>query len=427
VSARGRWRIWIDTGGTFTDCLAVDPTGMLRRAKVLSSGTLRATAAAAADGAVLRLHESWGARADVVRGMELRVLGRGGDTARVAAYDPATGEARLDGAVRAEAGDACELAAGEEAPVLAARLVTGTPAGTPLPPLDMRLATTRGTNALLERRGARTAFFVTRGFGDLLLIGNQQRPDLFALAIRRSPPLYEVVEEVDARLAADGAVLRAPDPGALREAARRAVDAGARSAAVALMHAYRDPAQERAVRDVLLEAGFEHVSLSSELAPFLGLLPRAQTATVDAYLGPVIGRYLDGVRAHLGREGRLHVMTSAGGLVRPEAFRAKDSLLQRPGGRRGGRGAGGTPLRGSARDRLRHGRHQHRRRAVDGDVEYAGSTRWAARGIVAPRWPSRAWPRAAARSAPSTRRGCAWARRARAPPPARPATAPAGR
>jgi 5-oxoprolinase (ATP-hydrolysing) len=73
-------------------------------------------------------------------------------------------------------------------------------------------------------------------------------------------------------------------------------DAGARSAAVALMHAYRDPAQERALRDVLLEAGFEHVSLSSELAPFLGLLPRAQTAVVDAYLGPVIGRYLDGVR-----------------------------------------------------------------------------------------------------------------------------------
>jgi 5-oxoprolinase (ATP-hydrolysing) len=384
VSDIGRWRVWIDTGGTFTDCLAVDPSGMLRRAKVLSSGTLRATAAIPARGAVLRLRESWGARADVVRGMELRVLGRGGDPARVVSYDPATGEARLDRAVRAQAGDACELSAGEEAPVLAARLVTGTPAGTPLPPLDMRLATTRGTNALLERRGARTAFFVTRGFGDLLRIGNQQRPDLFALEIRRPPPLYEIVEEVDARLAADGTVLRTPDAGALRAAARRAVEAGARAAAVALMHAYRDPAQERAVRDALLEAGFEHVSLSSELAPFLGLLPRAQTAVVDAYLGPVIGRYLDGVRSHLGREGRLHVMTSAGGLVRPDAFRARDSLFSGPAG-----GVMGAALAGRRSGQSRviafdMGGTSTDVARVDGEVEYAWEHEVAGARIVAP-------------------------------------------
>jgi 5-oxoprolinase (ATP-hydrolysing) len=379
-----RWRIWIDTGGTFTDCLALDPGGVLHRTKVLSSGALRATVAAAPVADVLRLREGWGAEVDVVRGMALRVLGGDAAAARVTAYDPATGTARLDGPVRARAGDACELSGTEEAPVLAARLVTGTPAGAPLPPLEMRLATTRGTNALLERRGARTAFFVTRGFGDLLRIGDQQRPDLFALAVEKTPPLHEVVEEVDARLAAGGGVLRAPDPGRVREAARRAFAAGARSAAVALMHAFRDPAQEEAVRDALLEAGFEHVSLSSELAPFLGLLPRARTAVVDAYLAPVVEGYLHGVRRDLGAGARLHVMTSAGGLVRPERFRARDSLFSGPaGGVVGAALAGrraGVPrviafdMGGTSTDVAR----------VDDDFEYAWEHEVAGVRIVAP-------------------------------------------
>ncbi|HEV2148011.1 MAG TPA: hydantoinase/oxoprolinase family protein, partial [Longimicrobiaceae bacterium] len=224
-----------------------------------------------------------------------------------------------------------EVRSPEEAPVLAARLVTGTPAGGPLPPLAMRLATTRGTNALLERRGAPTALWITRGFGDLLEIGTQQRPELFALRVEKPAPLYAEVVEVPERLAADGSVLRPLDVEALAPVAERLVRSGVRVAAVALMHSFRNPAHEHALRDLLLRAGFEAVSCSADLAPFIRLLPRAETAVVDAYLDPTLSGYLAGVRGALGG-GRLHVMTSAGGLVRPEDFRPRDSLLSGPAG-----------------------------------------------------------------------------------------------
>ncbi|HXO21990.1 MAG TPA: hydantoinase/oxoprolinase family protein, partial [Thermoanaerobaculia bacterium] len=232
------------------------------------------------------------------------------------------------------AGAAVELQAAEEAPVLAARLVTATPPGQPLPPLAMRLATTRGTNALLERKGAATALFITRGFADLLRIGTQQRPDLFALDIRRPAPLYGAVVEVAERLAADGSVLVPLDEAALagleREAGRLRSQ-GFAAAAVALLHSYRNAVHEEAVAGALRRAGFAHVSLSAELAPFIQILPRAETAVVDAYLSAPIEGYLSRVAGAL-PQGSLHVMTSAGGLVRASSFRAKDSLLSGPAG-----------------------------------------------------------------------------------------------
>jgi 5-oxoprolinase (ATP-hydrolysing) len=378
------WQIWIDTGGTFTDCLAVDPHGTLRRAKVLSSSALRAVVAEVESADTLRVAEEWGAAAGVVDGLEMRVLGSHAAPARIAFYDPASGRMRLEGATGGiSRGAAVEVRSAEEAPILAARLVTGTAFGAALPPLAMRLATTRGTNALLERRGAPTALFITRGFGDLLRIGTQQRPDLFALDVRRPAPLYAESVEVAERRAADGAVLLPLDLAEARAAAQRLASAGLRSAAVALAHAFRDPAHERALADALREAGFEHVSISSALAPFIGLLARAETAVVDAYLGPVIGRYLQGVRGALGG-GRLHVMTSAGGLVRPEDFRAKDSLLSGPAG-----GVVGAALAGRRSGHARviafdMGGTSTDVARVDGDFEYVWEHEVGGARIVAP-------------------------------------------
>ena len=229
----------------------------------------------------------------------------------------------------AEAGLACELRSPEEAPVLAARLVTGTPPGSPLPEIAVRLATTRGTNALLERKGAATALFITRGFADLLRIGTQQRPELFALAIEKPEPLYHQVVEVPERLAADGSVLTPLDLDALRPEAERALAAGCVSAAVALMHSYRNPRHEEELGRFLRRLGFRWVSLSAPLAPLIKLLPRAETAVVDACLSPILEEYRAGVAGAV-PEGTLHVMTSAGGLVRADAFRAKDALLSGP-------------------------------------------------------------------------------------------------
>ncbi|HEX9940058.1 MAG TPA: hydantoinase B/oxoprolinase family protein, partial [Longimicrobium sp.] len=149
--------------------------------------------------------------------------------------------------------------------------------------------------------------------------------------VQTREPLYDTVVEVDERLAADGTVLQAVSAEALAPIAGQLAADGIDAAAVALMHAYRNPAHERAVAEALRCAGFRHVSLSHELAPLIKLLPRAETAVVDATLAPVIRDYLQRVGTAL-HGGRLHVTTSAGGLVRPEEFRAKDSLLSGPAG-----------------------------------------------------------------------------------------------
>ncbi len=331
------WRVWVDTGGTFTDGVAIDPEGRVRRAKVLSSSAVRARVAAAPRGRRVVLaglpegvpdgfFAGWrlaALHADGGREIGVGVAGSTADGALELANDPG-----LD----LVAGDRVELRSAEEAPVVAARLLTGTPAGSPLPPIALRLATTRGTNALLERRGAPVALFVTRGFGDLLAIGDQRRPDLFAVAVVKPRPLYEQAVEVDERLAADGSVLVPLDPAAVEAAGRRLVSEGIEAAAVAFLHGYANPAHERAAGEALSRAGMRRVALSAELAPLIGLLPRAETAVVDAYLGEALTGYLDRVAGALGAGGSLHVMTSAGGLVRRSEFRPKDSLLSGPAG-----------------------------------------------------------------------------------------------
>jgi 5-oxoprolinase (ATP-hydrolysing) len=422
------WRLAVDTGGTFTDCLAVDPRGRLRRAKVLSTAALRTRIAARLGEAAVRLMPIGGAGggplpAGFFAGCSLRLLASGGAGAagwRVLASGPegprsaadspagyaaaaavaavaaaAVGAAgpdrrlgatlRLDGPLPPGelAGAAVELQAAEEAPVLAARLVTATPPGQPLPPLAMRLATTRGTNALLERKGAPVALFLTRGFADLLRIGTQQRPELFALAVERPAPLYRAVVEVDERLAADGSEIAPLDLAALLGPAGELLAAGVPCAAVALLHSYRNPRHERELGAFLRELGFRHVSLSAELAPLIKLLPRAETAVVDAYLAPVLADYLAAVAAEL-PSGALHVMTSAGGLVRASSFRAKDSLLSGPAGgvvgaARAGRASGferviAFDMGGTSTDVAR----------FDGDFEYLFEHRVGDAHLVAP-------------------------------------------
>lgn len=286
---------------------------------MLSTSALRGRIAERLGPATLRIEAGWSVPDGFLEGFTFALLGGAGR--KVIRQTGALLE--LDGPV--EEGSAFELRSPEEAPILAARLVTGTPLGEPLPEIAMRLATTRGTNALLERKGAPTALFITRGFADLLVIGTQQRPDLFALDIRKPRPLYRTVVEVEERLAADGSVLVPLEAGGIEGLA------GIESVAVALMHSYRNPAHEEALGELLRAAGFRHVSLSSRLAPLIKLLPRAETAVVDAYLSPILEGYLTRVGAALS-SGTLHVMTSAGGLVRASSFHAKDSLLSGPAG-----------------------------------------------------------------------------------------------
>jgi len=338
-STPGHWLICTDTGGTFTDCLARDPMGGLHRAKVLSTSALRGRVARVIDEQRFEIEQQWGACDDLIRGFTLRLLQSGEMIGRVARFDAARSIVHVDEAVRIGGGMVVEAKGDEPAPVLAARLVTQTPAGRPLPAMHLRLATTRGTNALLERKGADIALCITEGFGDLLHIGDQSRPDIFALRIIKPAPLHRHVIEVRERLNADGSVLRTLDEAMLRGAAMRLrTEHGVRVAAVALMHSHINPKHEQSVAAILRECGFDHVSVSSEIAPLIRIVLRAQTAVVDAYLGPVIGDYLRDVHRAMRIESntaaasRLHVMTSAGSLNDSSHFRACESLLSGPAG-----------------------------------------------------------------------------------------------
>jgi 5-oxoprolinase (ATP-hydrolysing) len=196
---------------------------------------------------------------------------------------------------------------------------------------DVRMGTTVATNALLERRGERTALVITRGFGDALRIGYQNRPRIFERHIVRPEPLYDRVIEVDERMTADGTVLRPPDLEALRTELRAAQRDGIDALAVACLHSHLHPGHERAIGALATEIGFGQVSLSSETSPLLKLVPRGDTAVVDAYLSPVLRRYVDGVAAQLPRT-RLMFMQSGGGLAEAGHFRGKDAILSGPAG-----------------------------------------------------------------------------------------------
>ncbi len=370
------WHIWIDTGGTFTDCIARDPAGELRRCKVLSSGALR-DRVEAIDDDHLRLTGASSLPDGFLTGMELSQLGATSGVA-ILEHDAAQGTVRLAGPVPEglRPGAPVELSSGEEAPLLAARLITGTPFGGHLPPVAMRLATTRGTNALLERRGARVVHFITAGFEDLLEIGGQQRPDLFALHIEKPEPLPERVVGVRERLAADGSVVEAFDREAIALIITGLRVLGFACASITLLHGHRNPIHEEQLEEMLVTAGFEYVARSSALSPFQGLLRRSETCTVDAYLGPVISDYLHGVKKGLGAEtSDLHVMTSAGGLVGANGYRSMDSLLSGPAA--GVVGASIAGLR-SGRDRVISfdmGGTSTDVARFDGDYEYVFSHR----------------------------------------------------
>ena len=264
------WRFWVDRGGTFTDVVGCSPAGELVVRKVLS--------------------------------VQPECPG-----------DPAV---RAIGAVLG--------------------LAPGVLAGHPLPlglVREVRLGTTVATNALLEQRGAGVVLLINRGFADLLRIGDLHRPDLFALAIQRPSPLRVRVLEVEGRLDAEGFELAPLQWGEdLQQQLLQAQADGYSSCAVALLHSTRNSSQELQLEQWLAPLGFEAVVLSHRLSGQPRLVPRGQTALVEAAVAPVLGRYLRQVQRALGPATRLRVMRSSGALAAPELLLAKDTILSGPAG-----------------------------------------------------------------------------------------------
>lgn len=271
-----RWQVFVDTGGTFTDAIGISPTGSIHRAKVLSSGELSHTSP---NGTITRTQT------------------------------------------------------GLEPPLVAAHQLTGTPIGDTLPAMEMRIATTRATNALLTRSGTRPVLFTTAGFEDIVHIGNQQRPELFALAITKPESFPDVVIGVNERMDAKGSCVQPLDETALRDAARDVLAAGhAPVAAVSLLHSSTYPAHEQRVAELLRDVGFTTISCASELTSGIGFVDRTMTACIDAYLSPIMSAYFNGVAAALPSGSLLHVMASSGTLVPVDRIRARDCLLSGPAG-----------------------------------------------------------------------------------------------
>jgi len=200
---------------------------------------------------------------------------------------------------------------------------------------SVRLGTTVATNALLERRGEATLLVVTRGLRDVLRIGHQHRPDIFAREIRLPAMLHARVLEARERLAADGSVLEPLDEDHLAAALAAARKDGLRAVAIALLHAVRNPQHERRAAELARAAGFEEVVASHAVAPIVGLIARGDSAVADAYLSPVLLRHLRAFRGELAAahgEPPLLAMQSNGGLVDPDGFRGINGVLSGPAG-----------------------------------------------------------------------------------------------
>ena len=251
-------------------------------------------------------------------------IDRGGTFTDVVARDPG-------GHIRTAKLLSEDPARAEDAAVAAIRQLTGIANG-PLPPAQVRMGTTVATNALLERKGEQTLLAITRGFADALTIGTQERPDIFARAIRLTAPPHAAVVEIDERVTAEGEVLRGLDEDSARADLQTAFNAGLRSIAIVLMHGWQYRDHEAQLAEFARTIGFTQISVSHEVAPLIKLIGRGDTTLADAYLSPVLHRYIDTFRTQLGGHIDPLFMQSSGGLADHRRFSGKDAILSGPAG-----------------------------------------------------------------------------------------------
>ena len=214
------------------------------------------------------------------------------------------------------------------------RKLLGLASDAPIPAKNIaavKMGTTIGTNALLERKGERTLLAITKGFKDQLRIAYQNRPKLFDLKIELPELLYSDVLEIDERLAADGSQVRPLDEAKARAELQAKFDEGYRALAIVFIHAYRHSRHEARIADFAREIGYTQVSTSHEVSPLIKMVGRGDTTVVDAYLSPILRRYVDRLAGELGGA-TLQFMQSNGGLTAGERFQGKDCIVSGPAG-----------------------------------------------------------------------------------------------
>ena len=326
------WKIWVDTGGTFTDCIAITPQGNFKRLKVLSNSVLRGKVVTQPDPLSLKVELYLPIQKDIFKNFTINILGTKIISQKIQSVNFKENVITLTKPLKGNFNDhTIEITSHEEVPVLATRLLTETPLDQPFPKIEMKLGSTRGTNAILERKGAKTALLITKGFKDLLVIGNQQRPNLFALNIIKEKPLYDLVIEVDERIEANGNILTSPSETEIKRLIEVLRKKKIQSIAIAFVNSYKNPVHEIQLMDALTKDGFTFITASHKLSSQVKILPRAETTVANAYLAPIIYSYINKIKWGLSNAD-LKVMTSAGGLVDANNFYPKDSLLSGPAG-----------------------------------------------------------------------------------------------
>lgn len=230
----------------------------------------------------------------------------------------------------------------EDAALQGIRDLLGVPSGAPIPASRVgavKMGTTVATNALLERKGERLLFLTTQGFKDALRIGYQNRPHLFKLQIEKPTMLFEQVAEVPERMSAEGTILTPLDEAATRSALQSAFDSGLHAVAICFMHGYRYHTHEQRAAEIAREIGFTQISVSHQVSPLMKFVGRGDTTVVDAYLSPILRRYVDRVASALSASDkdddtapRLLFMQSSGGLTDASLFEGKDAILSGPAG-----------------------------------------------------------------------------------------------
>ncbi len=332
---KDRWQFWIDVGGTFTDCVGASPDSNEYQAKVLSSGLLKG-AGCFCQPNCFSATELQGAD-NFYNGAKIEFFSPSRESigwATIVSSRATAAELVIDREF--ELGPDMnlnyQLDCGLTAPILGMHLLTGTPIDQPLADCDVFLGTTKGTNALLTRSGAKTALITSAGLTDFLTIGDQTRTKLFDLAVRNPPPLFTAAISIHERTLADGTVELPVDEDQVRSQLQQLKQQGIESIAVCLIHGFRYPANETIVKELARKIGFRDVRLSSEVAPLIKLISRGETTVLDAYLNPVIADYLDSIRESIGSASKLQLITSAGVLADQEQFSGKDSVLSGPAG-----------------------------------------------------------------------------------------------
>ncbi len=319
----------VDIGGTFCDA-SYEHGSTFRSIKILSHGQLRAKIRQISDLKTLNIEAAWGLPfPHVLKGCIL--FSPKGKLTRIVSYVPTKGILKVESTNGYFVGDTIEIGMSAEAPIFAAHLLTGISTHQSLKNIELRIGTTKGTNALLEMKGTPCIWITNQGFGDLLYIKSQQRPHLFQLNIPEPKLLHRQVIETLARINARGKIITPLNHQELKRIQTLLPNDKTIPIAISLLNSYKNPVHELLIQKTLHRMGYRYLSCSASLLPTIHLLPRSETAVCNAYLSPILHRFISSILSKV-KADQLFLISSSGQAIPAKLYQPKDSLFSGPAG-----------------------------------------------------------------------------------------------